>query len=524
MKKEKLSRINAEAKCIWVASGIPSGKADKARVQAIIEHAEKKRNKNLVLLKKVDDPENPVEWIVSVSMLTEGWDVKNVFQIVPHESRAFNSKLLIAQVLGRGLRVPTGMEQPLLTINNHEKWEEQIRNLLREVLEIENHLSWGYMPEKKQFLFPVFNLEYEPVQTTVETKTKRAKAPQVSFKPQALKTTEISIFSETGTLKTEIENREWITIRYAAQQMKMFLKEKDSTIAKEWPLSRIENFIKEGLSKSGYGPTYLSKENLLLLQQAFGPMFRNPNQTNPRVSQKPKNVVEIDLSAMPRQRISESAIKGPGTIYYAEDSENGFTQDEENLWADYLRKKKAAKEFGLEDVNEDTRKIVEALIPVKGAKLKTPLNILYASYGPERKFCRWLIEHPDMFESYVKIPDRGFYSFPYSYKPANAARTHVKNENFNPDFFIRLRASKDVLVVEIKGEEDRDKNRNAAKFRDGKRHFTTLNQKLASAGRPWTYYFYFLSPADFTKFFKAVEESKFEKWTSSLMHDLENSL
>ena len=33
-------------------------------------------------------------------MLSEGWDVKNVFQIVPHEERAFNSKLLIAQVLG----------------------------------------------------------------------------------------------------------------------------------------------------------------------------------------------------------------------------------------------------------------------------------------------------------------------------------------------------------------------------------------------------------------------------------------
>jgi len=57
-------------------------------------------------LKTVDEPENSVEWIVSVSMLTEGWDVNNVFQIVPHEDKAFNSKLLIAQVLGRGLRVP----------------------------------------------------------------------------------------------------------------------------------------------------------------------------------------------------------------------------------------------------------------------------------------------------------------------------------------------------------------------------------------------------------------------------------
>jgi type III restriction enzyme len=52
-----------------------------------------------------------VEWIFSVSMLTEGWDVQNVFQIVPHEKRAFASKLLIAQVLGRGLRVPAGLKK-----------------------------------------------------------------------------------------------------------------------------------------------------------------------------------------------------------------------------------------------------------------------------------------------------------------------------------------------------------------------------------------------------------------------------
>jgi type III restriction enzyme len=123
----------------------------------------------------------------------------------------------------------------------------------------------------------------------------------------------------------------------------------------------------------------------------------------------------------------------------------------------------------------------------------------------------------------VKIPDRSFYSFPYSFKPAKAARTHVKNENFNPDFVIRLRGTKDILVVEIKGEEDRDKNRSAAKFRDGKRQFATLNQKLASANKSWTYCFLFLSPDDFTKSFKAVEEGKIKKWTSSLMHELEKA-
>lgn len=61
------------------------------------DHAE-----NVLRLPYVDNKDDPIEWIVSVSMLTEGWDVKNVFQIVPWEDRAFNSKLLISQVLGRG--------------------------------------------------------------------------------------------------------------------------------------------------------------------------------------------------------------------------------------------------------------------------------------------------------------------------------------------------------------------------------------------------------------------------------------
>lgn len=523
MKKEKLTREDAEKRCIWVTSGVPSGKADKERVVAIVEKPDKKRAENIALLKKVDDDKNPVEWIVSVSMLTEGWDVKNVFQIVPHESRAFNSKLLIAQVLGRGLRVPPGMEQPLVTINNHEKWEEEIRNLLKEILEIENQLSWGYLQEKSKYLFPLFNLEYEPEQTTVETKTQRAKAPEVRFKPQALKTEELSVFSETGTLKTEIENPDTVTISYAAKQLKMFLKEKDSELAKDWPLKRIKQFVETGLAKEGQDINFLSKENLISLQQSFGPMFRDLNQQNPRISQKPKNLKEIDLSAMPRQSFSESALKQHGTIYYAPGSEKGFLHEEANLWADYLKKKRVAQEIGEDDLSEDAQQIAKRLQPVDAVKLKTPWNILYASYDPERVFSHLLIEHSDLFDSFVKMPDKGFYYFPYSYKPLNAARTHVKNENFNPDFFIRLKDSQKVLVVEIKGEEDRDTNQNKAKFRDGKRHFTTLNQKLDDAGKPWQYYFYFISPDDFTKFFEVVKEgpAKLEIWVSSLMQELE---
>lgn len=136
-KKEGLPYELAATKVIWVTSGIPSDARDKEVVESILKNPEKARKENLLLLKTVDDTDNPVEWIVSVSMLTEGWDVKDVFQIVPHEQRAFNSKLLISQVLGRGLRIPAGIEHPVLVkINNHEKWTSNIINLYNEILEI----------------------------------------------------------------------------------------------------------------------------------------------------------------------------------------------------------------------------------------------------------------------------------------------------------------------------------------------------------------------------------------------------
>jgi type III restriction enzyme len=238
VKKEGITRAEADEKVIWVTSGVPSSGDAKARVEAVYnprndkDSPEKRRNDNLTWLRKVDDAENPVEWIVSVSMLTEGWDVKNVFQIVPHDSRAFNSKLLIAQVLGRGLRVPPGLnKEPLVTINNHEAWSEEIGNLLKEVLEVENTLSWGYDPRRSKYVFPLHNLRYEPEQTTVEVKREKAGEPDVIFLPQDKKTPELMKFSESGNMAVEIEHRDFIEIEDAVKLMRLFLREKDEAIA-----------------------------------------------------------------------------------------------------------------------------------------------------------------------------------------------------------------------------------------------------------------------------------------------------
>ena len=77
----------------------------------------------------VESPDNPVEIVIHVNMLKEGWDVTNLYTIVP--LRAANSKPLVEQSIGRGLRLPYGKRVGVsavdrLTIVSHDMFQEII--------------------------------------------------------------------------------------------------------------------------------------------------------------------------------------------------------------------------------------------------------------------------------------------------------------------------------------------------------------------------------------------------------------
>jgi len=75
----------------------------------------------------VEDPANPTEIVVHVNMLKEGWDVTNLYTIVP--LRAANSRTLVEQSIGRGLRLPYGRRVGVpdvdrLSIISHDRFQE----------------------------------------------------------------------------------------------------------------------------------------------------------------------------------------------------------------------------------------------------------------------------------------------------------------------------------------------------------------------------------------------------------------
>lgn len=57
-------------------------------------------------LLQIENTDEPTEIVIHVNMLGEGWDVNNLYTIVP--LRTADSKILVEQSIGRGLRLPYG--------------------------------------------------------------------------------------------------------------------------------------------------------------------------------------------------------------------------------------------------------------------------------------------------------------------------------------------------------------------------------------------------------------------------------
>ncbi|MCU9612725.1 DEAD/DEAH box helicase family protein [Caldibacillus lycopersici] len=75
----------------------------------------------------LENPSSNTEIVIHVNKLKEGWDVTNLYTIIP--LRAANSKTLVEQSIGRGLRLPYGKRTKVkavdrLTIIAHDRFQE----------------------------------------------------------------------------------------------------------------------------------------------------------------------------------------------------------------------------------------------------------------------------------------------------------------------------------------------------------------------------------------------------------------
>ena len=484
---------------------------EQAAEKVLIVTSANEHKSNIPILRRVDDKDNPIEWITSVSMLSEGWDVKNVFQIVPHEERAFNSKLLIAQVLGRGLRVPEAYKgsQPVVTVFNHDKWSGSIKHLVDEVLEIEKRIHSYPVEKKENYNFDLYNIEYRRNEKLVdypqEDPYELLKKGYITYSSQAeavekSTTYAKAISGEQDVKKTLIEFKMYSVEEVAHDvfnRLLIFDQETGTEYSKNFPKGKIEQIIRKSLEEIKDKSGKVSELNRIAILKAFG-VIRRKGAKSLRLEIEAKDLVKINTRDMKKNSLGVGSLRRDSTIF----------------WDDYsMSTGEEADRKLLKELEEDESLPRSALTKVANKyNFKTPLNVVFASYAPERKFIKGLTsdETARAIDAWIKSLDVSFYSIEYSWRKGE----HPKQGSFNPDFFIKK--DNDIIVVEIKMDNDvSDENR--AKLRYAKEHFGRVND-LQKEQR---YYFKFLSPGSFDFFFKALMNGAYKDFKSELEAKLE---
>lgn len=506
--KERISKEDAEKKILIVTSS-PEHKG------------------NVLELDKVDDGDNQIEWITSVSMLTEGWDVKNVFQIVPHEERAFNSKLLIAQVLGRGLRIPLEYkgEQPIVTVFNHDNWAGNIKHLVEEVIEIERRLHTYPLTKEKDYNFEIHQIKYKKNEKEIEVPQTEPydllKKDYITYSTQIKGAEKETVYERVMSgILTQYQREEKSTyvtykmypIDKVAQEvwnrLKVFDIEEETDYTNKFTIQKIKEIIKNSLAKIGWNEETISEENYRKTLQAFGVIKRKQAKTI-RFKPEVKRFEKLNTSQMKKASVGIGAFRRRDvTVFYDEDSLR--LSDDEDI---------ALLKEVIDDENLSRMAIKEI-----GNKFlfRTPLNVVFAHSAPERKFIEKLIINAELINAWIKSRDTGFYSIEYSWRKGE----HPKQGNFNPDFFLKI--GDKIIVIEIKddelirkiGEESDIAIETKAEYKYAMEHFNRLNELQ----KEQIYYFAFLTPINFDNFFEVLKKGDFSGFKSQLGIELEENL
>ena len=526
-------------------------------------------------------PEKPggsVEFVYAVNKLSEGWDVDNVFQIVPMEERVFNSKLLISQVLGRGMRIPRDVPNahilqnyPVLTVTNHDKFADHIKELVDSVTESDMYLTSSVLPDREQgrgvHNFTLFNLNYIP-STRFEgsDQGRDAKPPgKLTLMPfeeklgvKVVRTKDEKRYELARDFYTvdqvvyDIYNRFRLRT-FEALHFDFGIVVVDDRYPEE---DEIRQVIFEAMKDARIKGNKLSEENRKQIDIYFSQFL--PQGKKKRVFENIEGDINpVDTSRMDRSGIRVSELERDRTAFLSEDYEsevgetNRFVLDFISELRGRPEDKQQLSLFQPDDFVESRDEIIRALVKgdtrppyvVNTSKLKSPQNIVLVSHSPEKEFVFQLIEDSDYIDSWIKSPDKNFYSIDYEYWKGGKDRVR---RSFNPDFFIKidldayisklesegkehhlgeLEKLQDegietlIKVVEIKSDEEQD-DATPAKEEYAKVHFERVNKKLSTlnladlasqyrADAKQYYTFDLLTPHQFPSWIADLKKGKF---------------
>ncbi|MFH1822982.1 MAG: DEAD/DEAH box helicase family protein [Patescibacteria group bacterium] len=479
---------------------------------------------------------NKVEWIISVSMLSEGWDCKNVYLIVPHQERAFNSKLLISQVVGRGLRRVPNLNDKYqeVIILNHKKWgDENINLLVNDV--VDTTVRFEIKPTN-EFNFDVDFLEeqfsdFDDSFNQEQRKRASRKIKKISMKDVLNKA--------VGKFKEQIKDLD--------------IERKTMTLRDEG-----EGYMQANLEVSYYSKKYLTDwyNQGIKFDDDFTDKFKTAEEFAEYILEKPiiqKSKIKDEISIYNFKRIEEEfsgidwgipkeakaedknyklmqknskdfGISYTGLKTFLDDYDKVFySQEIFNLekW-EYLNDlvnyefKQYQRQGLIEDKEDENifkkkakKSVLKKFVDIKKNNYKNPLNILLPESKPEEKFIERLFNNNQKVEAWIKSKSRGFYYI-------DCSKGDEKIE-FNPDFIIKMK-NDNYLLVEIKNKDDISK-KNSLKLNGLNIYLKELNTALKGKRK---YFGYIISPEDYNNFFTEIIKNGNYKYEPEFHKKLKN--
>ena len=393
--------------------------------------------------RKVDEPDNPYRAIVSVLMLREGWDVRNVCVIVALRSYSAKSQILPEQTLGRGLRrmwpVAHGDDREQLIVIEHEAfrdfWERELGDEgLNIPWEPVNALKYGMEtvrvdPDKLQY-----DIELPQLSAGLHARVPKWDELVVDEPPPKRFTIQLTLEED----KIQYIGRDWLTLEVVDED----------EFEREFPAdaARYLNHVAR---------MALRECRLANLSDGFA-------QVAPRMRRYIEQRMFEEPVSMEQPPVMARLNHGDATRWLFEvfvRALRGLAYEQRDVeFADEWLRVSDADPFAT------SRETVQAQ--------KTVFNLVPCDSRLERRFARWLDQGASDVLAFAKNEPAVKFSVPYV-SAAGGLRS------YRPDFLVHAQSG--MLIIETKGVETIDVARKDQRIAQWCRDATALS------GQQWRY-------------------------------------
>lgn len=417
----------------------------------------------------IDDPKSPVKVVVSVLMLREGWDVKNVSIILGLRPFTSKANILPEQSIGRGLRLMRDLGPAytqILEIIGTDKFEEFVKQLETEGVGVGVTLK---KPNIGVFVTPIktrerFNFEIPVLSASFTRKMEGIKTFDPSgveavgeidakgnFKEISITLTTANTDKKVGTRQVVIEDDEYPSIQELLSNLTNRIIREGKFSAKFNELLRITKqyvknyaFSKEvdldslAVRRTLANPA-VSNKIMLLIGHALGDHIKV--KTEVKVTNYPVNLMELDGFYWKRDHVELKKTVFNYTPVFNE-LEKGFAvflnqADDINKFAalaetytkfnvPYLNKKGSQGLYYPDFVAQQelkNGKTVNWIIETKGYEDE---NVQYKD-AETLNWCKEATKHTGTDWMFLKVPDRFFKGLKATPRTFSELKTKLEN-------------------------------------------------------------------------------------------------